>query len=181
MTMTAPTPRLVHSAFLGSTERAAVRALLTSVFPDDSTDDNLEHAFGGMHAMIWAGGELVAHGSVVMRRLLHKDAALRTGYVEGVAVRPDRQRQGLGNAVMASLETVISGAYDIGALSASEAGMPLYEKRSWLRWSGTASVLAPSGIVRTPEEEDCLFVLPVTAQLDFGGDLACDWRAGDVW
>jgi aminoglycoside 2'-N-acetyltransferase I len=82
---------------------------------------------------------------------------------------------------MASLETVISGAYDIGALSASEAGMPLYEKRSWLRWSGTASVLAPSGIVRTPEEEDCLFVLPVTAQLDFGGDLACDWRAGDVW
>jgi aminoglycoside 2'-N-acetyltransferase I len=174
-------PQLAHTAFLSYAERAAIRALLTTVFPDDSTDENLEHAFGGMHAMIWEDGELLAHGSVVMRRLMQGDLALRAGYVEGVAVRGDRQRQGLGNAVMAGLETVIRGAYEIGALSASDAGIPLYEKRGWPRWQGTASVVTPRGIVRTPGEEDGLFVLPVTATLDLRGDLACDWRPGDVW
>lgn len=172
---------LVHTAFLGEAERTAIRELLTLVFPEDSTEENLEHAFGGMHAMMWENGELVAHGSVVLRRLLHGEAALRTGYVEAVAVRADRRRQGLGNAVMSSLETVIRGAYEIGALSSSDAGISLYESRGWLRWQGTASVLTPTGIVRTPDEEDGIFVLPVTAPLDVTGDLACDWRAGDVW
>jgi aminoglycoside 2'-N-acetyltransferase I len=37
------------------------------------------------------GDELVGHGAVVMRRLLHDAQALRTGYVEGVAVRADRR------------------------------------------------------------------------------------------
>jgi aminoglycoside 2'-N-acetyltransferase I len=116
-----------------------------------------------------------------MRRLLHAGAALRTGYVEGVAVRADRRRQGLGSAIMAGLENLISGAYEIGALSSSEAGLSLYAGRGWLRWTGTASVVTPDGIVRTPADEDSLFVLPVTAQVDITGDLACDWREGDVW
>jgi aminoglycoside 2'-N-acetyltransferase I len=174
-------PRLLHSAFLTQAERTALRDLLTQVFPEDSTDDNLDHAFGGMHAMVWESGELVAHASVVMRRLLHDGAPLRTGYVEAVAVRADRRRQGLGNAVMASLETVIRGAYEIGALSSSDAGISLYEKRGWLRWQGTASAMTPTGIVRTEGEEDGIFVLPVTAELNLAGDLACDWRSGDVW
>ena len=174
-------PRLVHTAFLTDTERLAVRDLLTRVFPEDSAEADLEHAWGGMHAMVWEDDQLVAHGCVVMRRLLQGDAVLRTGYVEGVAVRADRRRRGLGNAVMARLETVVLGAYEIGALSASEAGVALYERRGWLRWQGTASVVTPTGILRTPGEEDSIFVLPVTGQLQLTGDLACDWRPGDVW
>ena len=174
-------PRLVHTAFLAEAERSAIRALLMNAFPEDSTEDNLGHAWGGMHAMVWEDGELLAHGSVVMRRLLHGGAGLRTGYIEAVAVRADRRRQGLGAAVMASLETVVRGAYEIGALSASDAGIPLYEHIGWLRWQGTASVITPNGLVRTPEEDDCIFVLPVTAQLRLTADLACDWRAGDLW
>jgi aminoglycoside 2'-N-acetyltransferase I len=42
-------------------------------------------------------------------------------------------------------------------------------------------VITPNGLVRTPEEDDCIFVLPVTAQLRLTADLACDWRAGDLW
>jgi aminoglycoside 2'-N-acetyltransferase I len=174
-------PRLVHTAFLTDAERLAVRELLTNVFPEDSTETDLEHAWGGMHAMVWEDSHLVAHGCVVMRRLMQGDVVLRTGYVEGVAVRADHRRQGLGNAVMASLESVVRGAYEIGALSASDAGVPLYERRGWLRWQGTASVVSPTGLLRTPGEEDSIFVLPVTGQLDLTGDLACDWRAGDVW
>jgi aminoglycoside 2'-N-acetyltransferase I len=173
--------RLVHTAFLTEAERSAIRALLVSAFPEDSTEDNLGHAWGGMHAMVWEDGELLAHGSVVMRRLLHGGAGLRTGYIEAVAVRADRRRQGLGRTIMASLETVVRGAYEIGALSASDAGIPLYQHIGWLRWQGTASVITPNGLLRTPEEDDCIFVLPVTAQLSLTGDLACDWRAGDLW
>src|SRR5689334_14865481 len=167
--------RLQHTAFLASAERTAIRDLLAHVFPDDSTDENLDHAFGGMHATVWENGALLAHGSVVLRRLMQNDVVLRTGYVEAVAVRADHRRQGLGNAVMASLETVIRGGYEIGALSSSEAGMPLYEKRGWLRWRGTASALTPAGVVRTPDEQDGIFVLPVTVQVEVTGDLACDW------
>jgi aminoglycoside 2'-N-acetyltransferase I len=33
----------------------------------------------------------------------------------------------------------------------------------------------------TPGEEDSIFLLPVTVEPAAGGDLACDWRNGDVW
>jgi aminoglycoside 2'-N-acetyltransferase I len=34
---------------------------------------------------------------------------------------------------------------------------------------------------RLPGDEDAIFVLPVSAELVPDGDLACDWRDGDVW
>ncbi len=42
----------------------------------------------------------------MQRRLLLGSDALRTGYVEGVAVRADVRRRGLGDALMAPLEQV---------------------------------------------------------------------------
>ena len=48
------------------------------------TDQDWEHALGGVHAVAWLDGEVVGHASVVQRRLLHDGRALRTGYVEGV-------------------------------------------------------------------------------------------------
>ena len=172
--------RAAHTAHLSSVELRAIRALLDHAF-DDMTDDDYEHALGGVHALAWDGMELIGHGSVVMRRLLHDGRALRTGYVEAVAVRADRRRQGHGGAVMDALEEVIRGAYELGALGASDAGAAFYAARGWQPWTGTTSVVSPTGIERTPEEDDCIYVLPVTAQLSIAGDLACDWRGGDVW
>lgn len=77
------------------------------------TDHDWEHALGGVHAIIWEAGELVGHGSVVQRRLLHGGRALRTGYLEGVAVRADRRRHGLGVTVMEALERVVRHAYEV--------------------------------------------------------------------
>jgi aminoglycoside 2'-N-acetyltransferase I len=173
--------RVAHTAALSVAELRAVRALLEDVFAGEMTDQDYEHALGGMHALVLEGSELVGHGSVVMRRLLHGGRALRTGYVEGVAVRADRRRRGHGAALMAALEQVIRGAYDLGALGATDEAVDFYVGRGWRPWTGTASVLAPGGITRTPEEEDCLYLLPVQVQLDPDGDLACDWREGDVW
>jgi len=98
-----------------------------------------------------------------------------------VAVAPDRRRQGLATAVMAELEVVVRGAYDLGALSASDAAAALYAGRGWQRWQGPTAVLAPGGTLPTPEEDGSVFVFPAAAPLDLTGELACDWRHGDVW
>lgn len=173
--------RTVHTSLLDPAEITAIRVLLDDAFRDGITDADLEHALGGVHAMIWEGRELIGHASVVQRRVLHDGRALRTGYVEGVGVRADRRRRGHGAAMMAVLEDVIRRAYVLGALSAGEGAAPLYAARAWRQWPGTTSVLAPSGWTRTPEEDAGIWVLPVAVDLSSGGDLACDWRDGDVW
>jgi len=172
--------RTVHTAWLRPEELRAIRTLLDEAFDGEVTDDDYEHALGGIHAMVWDGPELIGHGSVVMRRLLHRERALRTGYVEAVAVRPDRQGRGYGTEVMQVLEDVIRGAYEIGALGATDEAAPFYSRRGWQRWPGTASVLTPYGRRRTQEVEGCIYVMPVTGELALD-DLSCDWRGGDAW
>ena len=166
-----------HTADLGAGELEELRAFLVDAF-DGLEDSDVEHGLGGMHAIVREDGAIVGHGSVVMRRLLHCGRALRCGYVEAVAVHADRRRRGHASAVMAELERVIRGAYDLGALGASDAGAALYGSRGWLRWRGTTSVVSPDGLRRTPEDDDAVHVLPVAVELDLDGDIACDWREG---
>jgi aminoglycoside 2'-N-acetyltransferase I len=82
---------------------------------------------------------------------------------------------------MAALERIVRGAYELGALGATEAGARIYAQRGWQLWRGPTSTLTPDGIVRTPEDDGSIFVLPVTAQLDLDGELSCDHRDGDAW
>jgi aminoglycoside 2'-N-acetyltransferase I len=172
--------RTAHTAALATEELRAIRVLLDEAFDGDITDDDYEHGLGGIHALVWEGSELIGHGSVVMRRLLNGGRALRTGYVEAVAVRSDRRRLGHGAAVMRALEQVIRGGYEVGALGSAEDAAGFYTGRGWHRWTGTASVITPTGPRRTEDDEDCIYLLPVTAEL-VPGDLACDWRDGDPW
>ena len=186
---------LVHTGALAPEVLARARALLEAVFDGELTDDDWEHCLGGLHALAWrpdetagdetAGHELVGHAALVQRRLLHQGRVLRAGYVEGVAVRPDLQRRGIGSALMEPLEQVARRAYDVGALAASDAGAALYDARGWLRWQGPTSVLSPCGVQRTPDDDDCVFVLPGPAlegtALDRTAVLTCDWREGDAW
>jgi aminoglycoside 2'-N-acetyltransferase I len=175
------TLQLAHTAHLDADTLHAARALLDEVFGEEMTDEDWEHALGGMHAIVWEADQLVGHASVIQRRLLHGGRALRTGYVEGVAVRADRRRRGHGRAMMASLERVIRGAYELGALGASELGEALYTAAGWKRWRGRTWALTPDGPVRTADEDDGVYVLEVTAALDLSGDLTCDWRDGELW
>ncbi len=127
-----------------------------------------------MHALLFEDGELIAHGSVVQRRMLHGGRALRTGYVEGVAVRTDRRRHGHGGTVMAELERVIQAAYHLGALGASPEGALLYAARGWRQWQGPTSAMTPDGIKRTADLDGAVYVLPVSAPVDLTGELTCD-------
>jgi aminoglycoside 2'-N-acetyltransferase I len=173
--------RTAHTADLDAGTLAAARALLDQVFAGEMTDDDWEHALGGVHALAWEGPNLVGHASVIQRRLVHGGRALRAGYVEGVAVRADRRRRGYGAAMMAALERVIRGAYDVGALAATDEGARFYAACGWRRWRGPCLSLTPAGVVRTAVADGCVFVLPVAAPLDLAGDLVCDWRDGEVW
>jgi aminoglycoside 2'-N-acetyltransferase I len=169
-----------HTSEFDPSVLVEARELLYAVF-DDMTDHDWDHALGGMHAIAWNDGSIIGHASVVQRRLVHDGVALRAGYVEGVGVVPAWQRRGVGGQMMAALEQIIERAYDIGALSASDAAVVFYEHRGWLKWTGRTSALTPTGVVRTPDEDDGVFVLPVGRAIDRHGELTCDWRDGDVW
>ncbi|WKV71701.1 GNAT family N-acetyltransferase [Streptomyces sp. PCS3-D2] len=174
--------RTAHTSELTAAELRAIRTLLDDAFEGDFADEDFEHALGGMHVLIGGDGRLAAHGSVVQRRVVHRGRALRTGYVEAVAVRADLRRRGLGGRVTERLEQVVAGAYVLGALSASEQGAGLYLARGWSVWPGEVGVLSPEGPVRLPEEEGSTHVWtpPGGVRPDPAGRLDFDWRDGDV-
>ncbi|MFJ3925896.1 GNAT family N-acetyltransferase [Streptomyces sp. NPDC090022] len=182
MTDTRTRTRLAHTSQLGDRALEEIRSLLDAAFDGDFSDEDFEHGLGGMHALVHQDGELVAHGSVVQRRVVHGGAALRTGYVEAVAVREGYRRRGLGNAVMGGLEGVIARAYVLGALSASDEGAALYAGRGWRVWGGEIGALSPGGPLRLPEEEGSTYVWtpPGGVRPDPTGRLDFDWRDGDV-
>lgn len=172
---------VAHSADLDAETLRAIRALLDQVFGAEMTDHDWDHALGGVHAFVAEDGALIGHASVVQRRLLYGGRALRTGYVESVAVRADRRRRGVGAAMMNELERVIRGAYELGALGATAEGAALYTSRGWRQWKGETWALSPSGPVRTQSEDGDVYVLEVATPLDLTAKLTCDWRDGDVW
>lgn len=189
-----------HTADLDAVTLAAAHRMLVDAFRSDSggdsdfTDADWEHCLGGLHVLLWEDAALVGHAALVQRRLLHGGRALRTGYVEGVAVRADRRGRGHGGRLMDAVEPLVRAGYELGALASSEQAIGFYAARGWRRWAGPTSVLTPSGIRRTPDEDGTIHVLPgerwpgeVRAggagrpALDPGAALTCDWRDGDVW
>jgi len=174
-----------HTAELDAVDLAAVRALCDAAFEgdfgSDFSDDDWEHTLGGVHALRFEGDRLVAHAAVVARRLLHGGRALRTGYVEAVAVAADRRRRGHGAAVMQALHPYVERGYALGALATSDDGAPLYAALGWSRWQGPTAALSPHGVRPTPDADGAIFVRTATARLDPALPLVCDWRDGDVW
>ncbi len=162
---------------------AQVRDLMDAAF-DDFTDHDWSHALGGLHAVVHAraaGSSPTA--SLVQRRLLVGGVdgrSLRCGYVEAVAVDPDRcqgtrpRRAGDGRA------RGPRPGYDVLALSASEraagstrpaAGSSgAGRRRSWRR---------PAG--RPPPRRTARSTCSAAPTLDLDAAIACDWRDGDVW
>ena len=170
--------RVQHTADLTATERRALRALLDDAFDGEFGDDDWEHLLGGLHVVL----DDVAHASVVQRRLLHGGRALRAGYVEGVVVRVDRRGRGHGRAVMAEVHRILDAAYDLGALSTSDDGLPFYPALGWVPWRGPARALTADGVVHdTPDEDLFVWTTPGGPPLDLDGELVCDPRPGDPW
>ncbi|MFH8473326.1 GNAT family N-acetyltransferase [Streptomyces sp. NPDC018000] len=179
--MTEPTLLTEHTYRLTPAALDEIHTFLETVFEGDFSDDDWDHSLGGIHACVRDGSGLLAHGSVAQRRVIHEGRSYRIGYVEAVAVRADRRREGLGGQVMAALEQVIDGAYAFGALSASAAGAALYAERGWQVWPGRIAVLGRNGVERLPDEEGSTWIRAAgTALPPASGELIFDWRDGDV-
>jgi aminoglycoside 2'-N-acetyltransferase I len=171
--------RTAHTSDLDAATLSAARTLFDEAFRGEFTDDDWEHGLGGIHALAYEGEELVGHASVVQRRMLYDGRALRTGYVESVCVSPRHRRRGHASALMNEMERIVRGAYELGALGATEEARPLYERHGWRAWQGPLRALTPTGTVPTPDEQGAIYVL--AEDVDLTLELTCDWRDGDVW
>ncbi|MFF1648965.1 GNAT family N-acetyltransferase [Streptomyces sp. NPDC058240] len=180
--MTEAILRTAHTSRLAPAALDEIRTLLDTAFEGDFSDDDWDHGLGGIHACVRDSSGLLAHGSVIQRRVIHLGRSYRIGYVEAVAVRADRRREGLGGRIMTALEEVVDGAYAFGALSASAAGAALYAGRGWRVWPGRIAVQARCGVERLPDEEGSTYVRGAAGRvLPAGsGTLVFDWRDGDV-
>jgi aminoglycoside 2'-N-acetyltransferase I len=174
------TLQVSHTSQLSAELLRRVRVLLDLAFEGDFAEDDWHHTIGGLHILAWMGTELVGHSSVIQRQLLHKGRALRAGYLEAMAVHPEHQRKGVGALIMIEVEGVIRSSYELGMLGASDEGLRLYQKCGWLPWRGRAMAFTPGGIIHTHEEE-CLYVLEVSAPIDREADITCEYREGDLW
>jgi aminoglycoside 2'-N-acetyltransferase I len=163
----------------------AVRNLLVSAFgpglEERFTRTDWDHSLGGTHFLGDLDGEIVAHASVIERVIEAGGRPLRTGYVEAVAVAPDRQGRGLGTLLMREVTSWIEPRHELGVLGTGRHAF--YERLGWVTWRGQAFVRTPDGPRRTPDEEGFILVLrtPSTPLLDLEGSISCDWRPGDVW
>jgi aminoglycoside 2'-N-acetyltransferase I len=179
--------RLVPSAALSPAEVARIREVCDEAFAavdrlGSFTAEDMAHALRGVHALGVEDGEIVAHGSVVARELHVAGRPLRTGYLEGVAVLPERQGSGLGTVVVRALNDEVRARFELGALDTGT--FPFYEGLGWERWRGPTFVRSAEGEVRTPDEDGFVMVLrtPGTPEdLDLDAPISCEWRPGDVW
>ena len=83
--------RTIPTADLTAAQRTEIRDLLDLAFVGSFDDDDWDHALGGLHFLVEQRGAIIAHAAVVRRSFLYGQRAYRCGYVEAVAVHPDRR------------------------------------------------------------------------------------------
>jgi aminoglycoside 2'-N-acetyltransferase I len=176
--------RRLSSGELTPREVASLRALFGASWPepDDAfSDEDFDHAFGGVHFVIEADGAIVAHASVVERELHTDGHRLATGYVEGVATLPEHRRRGHASAIMQEVGDHIDRTFALGALGTGLHAF--YERLGWIAWNGPTSVRTDGGLQPTPDEDGYVLarLTPSSPQLDLSAPISCDWRPGDVW
>jgi hypothetical protein len=115
---------------------------------------------------------------VVPRSIRVGGVEVVAGYLEGVAVVPDRHGSGIGATIVRATNAPVRERYDVGFLSTS--CQAFYERLGWTRWRGRT--YADEGLVlrRTPGEDAGIMVLPGAAgiAIDLDADLTCRARAG---
>ena len=148
---------------------------------DGFTDEDWDHAVGGLHFLLEEDETIVAHASVVERELHTGGHRLATGYVEAVATWPSHQRRGHGSALMREVGEYVDETFELGALDTGSSAF--YERLGWVVWQGPTFVRMDSGLLRTADEDGQVLVrlTPTSPELDLSAPISCDWRPGGGW
>lgn len=162
--------------------RAALRQLWDDAYGDRFSDDDANHAYGGVHVIAMNRDRVIAHASGIPRRIRFGDREWQTiAYVEAVAVHPDFQHQGIGAALMRLLQDEMAKHWELAMLSTGRA-TSFYEALGWQRWGGTSYTQTAAGPVEDGEHGG-LMVLRFggTVEPDVRLTVTCEDRAGDAW
>lgn len=177
--------RRVPTTGLTTDERTEIRALLDGAFGEDDeerfTDDDWEHALGGVHFILVRDGRIVTHASVVERTLAIDGRSVQTGYVEAVATATGHEGQGFGSLVIEDVDRYIDDRYELGALGTGRHAF--YGRLGWRTWQGRSAVREPGGDRPTPDDDGYIMVLRTrrSPAFELTGTISCDVRPGDVW
>ena len=172
----------VESHQVDAAVRDELRNLWHRAFGGCFTDDDADHAFGGVHVLVSDDGRLVAHASAVPRQIRFGDGPWRTvGYVEAVATDPDHQGRGAGREAMQALHAEIARRWPVALLSTGSA-TGFYERLGWERWGGLSYTRTREGVVPDGEHGG-LMVLRIDPSTtpDLTVAVTCEDRAGDAW
>jgi len=173
---------VVESDRIAADTRTALRTLWDRAFGDRFSEDDAEHAYGGVHVLARDGDRLIGHASAVPRRIRFGDAPWRTvGYVEAVATDPEHQGRGVGTRTMAMLSAEVRARWPVAMLSTGRA-TGFYETLGWERWRGLSYTATSTGVV-ADDEHGGLMILrldPATVP-DLSVAVTCEDRSGDAW
>jgi aminoglycoside 2'-N-acetyltransferase I len=158
-----------------------LRTLLDCAFDGNFTDDDWNHAIGGVHVWLMGSRGVVSHASLVERTLICSGRTLRVGYVEAVATEAAHRRNGHAATVVKHIGELIRERYALGALSTGTSAF--YQTLGWESWRGPTFVDGPRGRERTPDDDGGIMILRTSRSphLNLDEAIVCDWRVGDVW
>ncbi|HUR50843.1 MAG TPA: GNAT family N-acetyltransferase [Mycobacteriales bacterium] len=173
---------VVESGDVDAVTRLALRTLWDRAFGDRFSDEDADHAYGGVHVLVRDGKHLVGHCSVVPRRLRFGDGPWCTvGYVEAVATEPALQGGGIGRTMMQRLHVEIGDHWPVALLSTGQA-TGFYEGLGWERWRGRSFTRTDQGVVPDDEHGGLMILrLDPAAVPDLSVDVTCEDRDGDAW
>ena len=173
---------VVDSDQVDAATRSALRTLWDRAYGDRFSEDDADHAYGGVHVLVRDGDRLIGHASAVPRRIRFGDQPWRTvGYVEAVATDPERQGEGIGRRMMETLQEEFSSRWPVALLSTGRA-TGFYELLGWERWRGLSYTRTATGVVPDSEHGGLMilrFDAPVVLDLSVG--VTCEDRLGDAW
>jgi aminoglycoside 2'-N-acetyltransferase I len=173
---------VVESDRVDAATRVDLRSLWHRAFGDRFSDEDADHAYGGVHVLVRDGDRLVGHASAVPRRIRFGDGPWRTvGYVEAVATDPERQGEGIGRRAMQALHAEVSARWPVALLSTGRA-TGFYELLGWERWRGLSYTRTAGGVVPDGEHGGLMILrLDPSVVPDLSVAVTCEDRPGDAW
>jgi aminoglycoside 2'-N-acetyltransferase I len=173
---------IAESDQVDAAARAELRVLWDRAYGDRFSDEDADHAFGGVHVMLRDGPRLISHASAITRRIRFGDEPWRSvGYVEAVAVDPSRQGEGIGRRTMELLRTEIDSRWPVAMLCTGRA-TSFYESLGWERWRGLSYTQTATGVVPDDEHGGLMILrLDPSTVPDLSVPVTCEDRPGRAW